>query len=274
MSEDMNRLLLATSRIVREAGVRASQIPVSSRKPLKEKAYGDFVTAGDLAVQDHVIAALRRLRSDCGFDSEEMDKENTQREYVWVLDPIDGTKHYARDIPLYSVSLALKRRDEPILGVVHCPELNRLYSACLDAEATLNGVAINCSTVECLEQASICLEIPSSYSSRDEQRWAIEKMSVLIERSYRVRIIGVGSLGLCFCAEGGFDAYVNLTSTTKPHDTAAGEIIMRRAGGEFLRVGRQHKQIVAGPQTLCARIRELLRLSRLRFLFLQALSAR
>jgi fructose-1,6-bisphosphatase/inositol monophosphatase family enzyme len=85
-------------------------------------------------------------------------------------------------------------------------------------------------------------------------------MYVLIEHAHRVRIIGVGSLGLCFCAEGGFDAYVNLGSTWKHHDIAAGEIIVREAGGEFYYVGKQGKQIVSGPAALCNEIREALKI--------------
>lgn len=258
MPRDVKHLLQAARGIVVEAGNQASQIPPASRVPIREKAYGDIVTDGDLAVQDHVVTQLRSLSPGYGIDSEEMDRQNPEAEYVWVLDPIDGTKYYARDVPLYSVSLALNHRNEPVIGIVYCPDLNRLYCACADEEPTLNDKAIHCSAVDRLEQASICLEIPSRYASHDEQRWAIGKMSVLTERCYRVRIIGVGSLGLCFCAAAGFDAYVNLSSLTKPHDTAAGEAIVRGAQGDFLRVGKERRQIIAGPAGLCDEICKLL----------------
>ena len=258
MSQEMESLLQAARKVVREAAVGASKIPVPSRSSLRDKAFGDLVTGGDLAAERHVVTELKRLCPDYGFDSEETASENPEAEYTWVLDPIDGTKYYARDIPLYSTSLALRRGDEPILGVVHCPELNRLYSAGAGQQATLNGEAIRCSTQTSLEQATICLEIPSRYSPPAERRWGMEKMAVLVERCFRVRILGVGALGLCLCAAGGFDAYVNLNSATKPHDTAAGEVIMRGAGGQYLRVGRQEKLIVAGPEKLCAALRELL----------------
>ncbi|MCK4626921.1 MAG: inositol monophosphatase [Phycisphaerae bacterium] len=250
----MNEFLTIAERVVREAGLKAKQM-ISSSRICKHKPYGDIVTEADLFVEEYVISSLKKVFPGHGFDSEERGQENVEAEYVWILDPIDGTKHYVRNVPLYSVSLALERHKEPVLGVVYSPESDRMYCASTGGGATLNGGKIHCSKPESLKKALICLEIPSRFSTRDEQRWAIEKMSVLVEHVYRVRIIGVGSLGLCLCAAGGFDAYVNLGNTWKYCDIAAGQVIVREAGGEISHIGGQ---IVAGPATLCNKIRAIL----------------
>jgi len=257
VDRNVNAILQTAKDIVLKAGKKACRIPPCSRGvlPDRDKDYGDIVTEGDLVVQDYVKERLQEEFPEHGFDSEEMDKENSKAEYTWVLDPIDGTKYYTRDVPFWTISLALKRYDKSILGVVYSPELNRLYCASIDGEATLNGEPIHCSNIERIEHASIYLELPSRYSPQNEQQWAMEKMGVLVEHAYRVRIIGVGSLGLCFCATGGFDAYVNLGSSSKPCDTAAGEVIVRKAGGEFFKTG---KQIIAGRPELCGKIRAIL----------------
>ncbi len=257
----MNDFLTAAEGIVREAG-RAAKEMLPRSQVLRHKKYREIVTDGDIRVEEYVISSLRKLFPDHGFESEEMGRENADAEYVWILDPIDGTKYYAKGVPLYAVSLALKQRgrESPILGVVYSPEFEQTYCAALGAGATLNGRPIHCQSQAELEEASICLEIPSRDAPRAELQWAMEKMSLLVERAFRVRIIGVGSLGLCFCASGGFDAYINLGSMWKSHDVAAGEVIVREAGGEFFYAGETGRQIVAGPKALCERILETLEL--------------
>jgi myo-inositol-1(or 4)-monophosphatase len=260
VNTDVSALLAAAKKIVQEAGHRASRLSLGSRKILKRKKNGDLVTTGDHDVEKYVRKELEKQFPDHGLVFEEMGQKNPTAEYVWILDPIDGTKYYAKGIPLYSVSLALARDRELILGVVYTPELDRMYCASSGQGATLNGHKIQCSNETYLDKTSICLEIPSRDSTDAELRWALEKMSVLIEQTYRVRIIGVGSLGLCFCASGGFDAYVNLGSMWKRHDIAAGQVIVQEAGGEFLYVGEEEKQIIAGPETLCSKIRDILKI--------------
>lgn len=247
--------------VVHEAGLIAKESLHNSRI-LRHKEYGDIVTDGDINVENHVISSLKERFPDHGFDSEEKGKENENAEYVWVLDPIDGTKYYARDIPLWSISLALKQRGKavPILGVVYIPESDRMYCASAGQGATLNGREIHCSSEEDLEKASICIEIPSRHSSAADIQWAMEKMSILVKYAYRVRVLGVGSLGLCFCAMGGFDAYVNIGSIWKDCDYAAGQTILQEAGAEFSFLGKHSKQIVAGPSLLCTRIRNVLKI--------------
>ena len=255
----MNRFLEETKKIILSAGKMAKDLPLDSRV-LIPKGQDQCFTQGDLNVESYVIGKLKEQFPDHGFDSEEMGKEKPAAEYVWILDPIDGTSYYAKNVPFYSLSLALVHRGRIILGIVYCPELDRMYCAEAGEGATLNGQVIRCAEGKCLENAQICLEISSANSHPGELQGTMRKLSLLIERTYRVRIIGVGSLGLCFCASGGFDAYVNLGSMWKLHDVAAGQVIVQEAGGEFSIVGRDQRQIVAGPATLCNEIRALINL--------------
>ncbi len=254
MKSDTDELLKAAEQIVRDAGAKALEM-VHSARVLEHKEHGDIVTDGDLYVEEHVISSLKKLFPDHGFVSEERGAERADAEYVWTLDPIDGTKYYARDVPLWAISLALSHGGEPQLGIVFSPELDRLYAAHTGQGATLNSRPIHCSTVKDLEQASICLEIPNRDSTADERQWAMAKMSELVQRAYRVRIIGVSSLGLCFCAAAGFDAFVSLNSPWHEWDIAAGRLILHESGADYRTHGRQ---IIAGPARLCDQIQSLL----------------
>lgn len=252
MKETLENFMEMARQCVVEAG-RGAKRMIRQSHVLRLKELGDLVTDGDLFVEEQVISFLRARFPGHGFVSEERPPENPEAEYVWILDPIDGTKYYAKDVPLYGVSLGLRRGGELILGVVFLPEMDRLYCAASGLGATLNDRPIHCSGEEKLSRASICLEIPSGMAPEEERREALGRTAVLVERTCRVRVIGVGSMGLCFCAAGGFDAYVNLGSSWKDCDNAAGAVIIREAGGEFILVGRQ---IVAGPKLLCSQIRE------------------
>ncbi len=250
----MDKFLVAAEQIVRDAGAKALEM-VHNARVLEQKEHGDIVTDGDLCVEEHVISSLMKLYPDHGFISEEKGTERADAEYVWTLDPIDGTKYYARDVPLWAISLALSRNGEPLLGIVFSPELDRLYAARTCQGATLNGQPIHCSTVKDLEQASICLEIPNRDSTAEDRKWAFAKMSELVERAYRVRIIGVSSLGLCFCAAAGFDAFVSLNSPWREWDVAAGRLILHESGAAYRTHGQQ---IIAGPPTLCGKFEAVL----------------
>ena len=174
---------------------------------------------------------------------------------MWILDPIDGTKHYVKGNPLYAVSLALQQAGESILGVVYLPEMDYLYSAERVGGATLNGRPLRCAAETHLRQAMACLEVPSRHAPAPEKTWALQQLDTLLHHTQRVRIIGISSIGLCLCASGSFDVYVNLGSAWQHHDVAAAQLIMREAGGQYHAHGQR---IIAGPEALCTSLRNLI----------------
>ncbi len=250
----MDRFLDIAEPIVRRAGDRAAEMAASS-EVRHEKAGRDIVTDGDLAVEQQVIDALRAEFPEHGFYSEERPPENEQAEYVWVLDPIDGTKHYARHLPYWSVSLGLERRSQPIAGMVYAPELGRMFTASEGAGSFCNAQPIRCSEGVELGDAFLCAEIPHAESDPEHRRWAMDTLRALMERCLRVRIIGAGALGLCFTAAGGFDAYVNLGSNFKKVDFSAGRAILAEAGAVFQ---QGERTVLAGPPGLVETLGELL----------------
>ncbi len=244
----------AAVRLVREGGIIAKDM-IRRIDIRTDKGQGDFVTTADLRVEAHILRQLEEAFPDHGFFSEERGGARTDAAYVWVLDPIDGTKHYVRGNPMYSVSLALVREGVSVLGVVYIPEIEQLYVAERDAGATLNGRPLHVATETALERSMPCVEIPSRHAGEAEKRWAFDRLEALIRGTQRVRIVGVSSIGLCLTAAGAFDAYVNLGSGWQPHDVAAARLVMREAGGRYETAGQR---IVAGPEALCERLASLI----------------
>lgn len=244
----MQSLLKAAEHVVRQAGPIARN---AFRNPeiLQLKPNDDLVTQADRDVQDFVIGALSRQFPDHGFLAEETGgQRDTNADFVWVLDPIDGTKFFARGIPMYSISLALRRKDDLVLGIVYNPETERLYSACAETGAKLNGQLISCSSRKSLHDAQICLEIPNRHSGTEVVAGALKAMQTLVEQTQRVRIFGASALGLSYCASGGFDAYVNLSGSSRIWDIAAGLVILRESGARITTL--EENRIIAGPPIL------------------------
>lgn len=225
---------------------------------VRVKASGDVVTKWDLHVDSYVSNHILESFPHHGIISEESGETNADAEYVWILDPIDGSRHFSQGLPLYSISLALRRWDELILGVVYAPEGNRLFAAEAGGGATLDEEPIACSQRTSLAESIVCVEIPTRHYPAELRSYALEKLALLMEHADRVRVIGVSALGLCYTAMGGFDAYVNLSGASKIWDLAAGEVILREAGGQLTRFA--DGPIVGGPPVLHDQLVDLLSL--------------
>lgn len=244
---NFGQLLGFATTVVSEAGRIATG---SFRHPVgvTEKGPGDPVTQADLAIDAHIASAISKAFPDHGLVAEESGARNNGAEYVWILDPIDGTRYFAEGVPLYSISLALHKRNEAILGVVFNPETGEMFTAERGGGATLNGARIHCSARIALADSMICVEIPHRRFSLDKIERAMQKLDRLVRHADRVRIIGVSALGLCYCAAGGFGAYVNLSGTSKIWDLAAGQVILSEAGGRITTTA--NNEIVGGPPAL------------------------
>lgn len=247
MSEIPDAFVATAERIVLEAGKLATSV-FRRATILQHKPGGDLVTQADLAVERFVLSELAAAFPDHGVLSEEAGERLGNGEYVWVLDPIDGSRHFSQGLPLYSVSLALRRADELVVGVVYDPETRELFSASPSCGARLNGTPIRCSPRVALSESTVCLEIPRGSAPPDVLEDALGALPVLMRHASRVRVIGVSALGLCYCAAGAFDAYVNLSRTSKVWDLAAGECILKAAGGTISRL--PNAWILGGPAPL------------------------
>jgi len=191
---------------------------------IRDKPGGDLVTDADLGVETFIKDAVYTRFPEHDFISEESEGKSTGSIYEWILDPVDGTKYYARRVPLYAISLALRIDGKLSLGVVYSPLMGQLFTAASGIGAFLNGEQIFCSHQDKLAEAMVCAEIPSRHSTKEDRDRALGQLRTVIDSVQRVRVIGVSSLGLCWTAMGGFDAYVNLGSASHIWDVAGGRV--------------------------------------------------
>ncbi len=155
---------------------------------------------------------------EAGFLTEEDTVEFEQKEYTWVIDPLDGTTNYVHGDKPYSVSIALMRKKEVIMGVVYDPVADEMYYATGGkGEALLNGTPLKVSSQATLENGYIGFGIPYSLDERGEQ---VLKNAMRQFRKCSFRIKGSAALEICYVAAGISDTYFH--TGLSPWDVAAG----------------------------------------------------
>jgi len=207
----------------------------------------NIVTSSDLAVQEFLCKRLAEFLPGSGFLCEEKGMQDSgSYEYLWIIDPIDGTMNYSRGIKECAISVALKKDDELFCGVVYSPAANELFTAEKGKGAYYNGKRIHVSDRQ-FKDSIICTAM-STYN----KDWAPICLDVINDIYYKTndfRRFGVASLEICYLAVGRCELYFEYR--LQPWDIAAGSLILQEAGGILRSLhGRpltyKHQELVIG----------------------------
>ncbi|TLW93162.1 inositol monophosphatase [Saccharomonospora piscinae] len=231
--------LLSIARDAAEIGARM----MTSEAPGTVSAKGDrdYVTELDVRIQRAIQDYLHHAAPGIDFLGEE-DGGGTlddTTDYVWVLDPIDGTSNFAHGIPLCATSLALVHRGQPLIGVITAPFLDLRYHVVHGGGAYCNDKPIQCSSTTDLRRAIVSIgdyATGEGAAEKNERRFAVTR--ALAENVERVRMFGAASLDLAWVAEGRTDACVILSN--KPWDMAAGVVTALEAGALLVDLNGSH----------------------------------
>ena len=184
---------------------------------VRRKADRSVVTAADIEIEQLLRARIRAAYPEHGILGEEGSQIDLDAEYLWALDPIDGTGAFVSGLPIWGISIGLLQRGHPVLGCFYMPALDEWYTADLTGPALFNGVPIEVMRDNLLDsEAWIC--VPSNI----HRRYAIDYPG-------KVRSLGSMAAYLCYVARG--TAAGALVGRPKLWDIAAGMAILERAGG-------------------------------------------
>lgn len=199
------------------------------REKVQEKNAHDYVSYVDKESERRIVARLQELLPEAGFIAEEGSGSLTTEEYCWVVDPLDGTTNFIHNNAPFCVSIALRNREEILLGVVYEVCRNECFWAWKGSAAYLNGEEIHVTNINNLDQSFIELGFPY-----DAERFR-PIITRLIERLYGrvggLRLMGSAAVELCYIAAGRFEA--RFEGLLGPWDIAAGSIILTQAGGKI-----------------------------------------
>ena len=155
---------------------------------------------------------------------------------LWVVDPLDGTANYSRNIPLCCVSIAILSDAKPVLGVIYDFNNDELYEGSINTNACLNGKAISVSETKLSQEGILITGLPNDTDYSDE---AMMKMIKNFQNWRKVRMIGSAALASVYVASGKADLYMENKSYL--WDIAAGAAIVNAAGGEALILNQNEK---------------------------------
>ena len=211
-----------------EAVVRkAATLMVREGFSVKEKgSVENIVTSSDLAVQEFLTEKLSALLPGSGFLCEEEDLEDLGHEYVWIIDPIDGTANYARGNENCCISIALTRGWKLVMGVVFSPWRDELYSAEAGKGASCNGQPIHVSSRPFGQ--GILFTAMSTYR-KELAKACSEIIYDLYMDCNDFRRTGSAAVELCLMAAGMAELYFEMR--LMPWDYAAASLILQEAGG-------------------------------------------
>jgi len=218
----------------------------------------DPVTAADRTAEAAMRALIKQTFPEHGILGEEFDAERPDAEYVWVLDPIDGTKSFICGMPAWGTLIALTRRGEPIYGMMHQPFTREHFSGDGSA-ASYRGPAGDRAlrTRTCAELKDAVLLTTSPLLMRDADRRSFGR----VEQAVRLSRYGGDCYAYCMLAAGQVDLVIE--TELKPYDVLPLIPIIEGAGGIITswENGRPHgggRIIAAGDRRVHAQAAELL----------------
>ena len=226
---------------------------------VRSKSRNDFVSEIDQAAERDIIETIRRSHPDHGFLGEESGRSGGD-EFIWIIDPLDGTTNFLHGFPTFAVSLACEYRGRLEHGVIYDPMRQELFTTSRGDGAQLDGKRIRVSKQAGLEGALIGTGFPY----RANARWIDEYLAMLktvMQQTAGIRRPGAASLDLAYLAAGRIDGFweIGLNSW----DTAAGTLLITEAGGHIGTLSggeyRQGGNVIAGTPKVYEALVEALR---------------
>jgi len=191
----------------------------------------DVVTEADRASEKLIVQSLRTAFPNHGIVGEEGSRSQATNEYLWYVDPLDGTTNFAHGFPVFCVSIGLAHKNEVIAGVVFDPTRDELFAAERGSGATLNGEPIRVSKIRTLGESLLGTGFPSKKRHLNPNIHFYHQLTL---KSHGLRRAGSAALDLACVASGRYDGYweFNLNAW----DTSAGVLLVKEAGGRLTHV--------------------------------------
>lgn len=187
----------------------------------------NLVTEMDKASEKLITDFIKNKYPTHGILAEEGSEINKSAEYLWVIDPLDGTTNFAHGLPIFAVSIGVQKNGETIAGVVYDVMRNVIYSAEKRKGSFENGRKIFVSKNENLGHSVLVTGFP--YNIKENPDKASERFIAFLKKARAIRRLGSAAIDFCYVASGVFDGFWEVS--LHPWDICAGKLIVEEAGG-------------------------------------------
>jgi len=213
----------AAGAIINRAALDVEAVRIS------QKLVNDFVTDVDQAAEQAIIETLLGAYPGHGIWAEESGREHGAQdsEFVWIIDPLDGTTNFIHGLPIYCVSIALAVKGKIEQAVIYDPSRNDLFTATKGRGAYLNDRRLRVSKRIRLHECLLSTGFP--FRPGDDFKTYLNMMGEVMPRTAGLRRPGAAALDLAYVAAGYTDGFFE--SGLQPWDVAAGSLLVTEAGG-------------------------------------------
>jgi myo-inositol-1(or 4)-monophosphatase len=217
-------------KAARAAGaiINRAALDVESMR-VRQKQVNDFVTEVDQAAEQTIIETLLQAYPGHGIWAEESGRTHGARDsqFVWIIDPLDGTTNFIHGLPVYCVSIALAVKGKVEQAVIYDPSRNDLFTATKGRGAFRNDRRLRVSKRIRLDECLIATGFP--FRPGDDFDTYLRMMGELMPRTAGLRRPGSAALDLAYVAAGYTDGFFE--TGLQPWDVAAGSLLVTEAGG-------------------------------------------
>lgn len=200
------------------------------------------MTEADKQSEEKIISHITKNCPSHSILSEEAGKHETDSDYTWIIDPLDGTTNYTHQYPLVCVSIGLVYRNTPIIGVIFNPIYDEMYQGGLELGATLNGKPIHVSKTPTLHTSLLATGFAYDRNANPDNN--LREFCHITNITQGVRRGGAAALDLASVAAGRLDGFWE--SGLQSWDIAAGALLIKEAGGQITDYGLEPLDIASG----------------------------
>ena len=195
---------------------------------IEYKGFNDLVSYVDKNAELILVQGLQKLIPDAGFITEENTLSITDRDYQWIIDPLDGTTNFVHGIPCYCVSVGLTYQNKLVLGIVYEINLDECFYAWKGGGSWMNGKPIYVSKIDTVSKSLLATGFP--YTNYERMGPYMEVFDYCMRNTHGLRRLGSAAVDLAYVACGRFEGFYEYGLNS--YDVAAGAIIVLEAGGK------------------------------------------
>jgi myo-inositol-1(or 4)-monophosphatase len=226
---DLKKICDEVCKIAKQTGtyIKKEGLKFSLDK-IEVKGKNDFVSHVDKTAEEQIVKGLEALIPSSGFIAEEGTSSKKGDIYNWIIDPLDGTTNFIHGLPCFSISIALMRDKELVIGVIYEINLEECFYAWENSKAYLNGKEISVSKAPTLADSLIATGFPYyDYSRMDAY---LASLKHFMQNTHGLRRLGSAATDLAYVACGRFEGFYEYC--LQPWDVAAGAFLVQQAGGK------------------------------------------
>ncbi len=195
---------------------------------VEEKGLHDFVSYVDKQAEQKLVNGLKEIIPNSGFIAEEKTAGHNNEEYIWIIDPLDGTTNYIHNLKPYAISIALQHKSKTILGVIYELGADEIFYSWQGTEAFCNQKQIKVTNAKNISQGLIATGFHINDFNRLHNH--LQVVEQVVKNSHGIRRHGSAATDLAYVAAGRFDGFFEYGLSA--WDVAAGAFLVQQAGGK------------------------------------------